>query len=43
MGVYDRKGSLAKGKDADIIILDGDLNLRAVWAQGKLVEGTNTL
>lgn len=43
MGVYDRKGSLSKGKDADIMILDNDLNLRAVWAMGKLVEGTNTL
>ena len=43
MGVYDRKGSLSKGKDADIMILDSDLNLRAVWAMGKLVEGTNTL
>ena len=43
MGVYDRKGSLQKGKDADILILDHDLNIRAVWAQGKLVEGTFTL
>ncbi len=32
MGVYDRKGSLQKGKDADILILDQDLNIRAVWA-----------
>ena len=43
MGVYDRKGSLQRGKDADIIILDKDLNLRAVWAMGKLVDGTNKL
>ena len=43
MGVYDRKGSLQKGKDADILILDQDLNIRAVWAMGKLVEGTCTL
>lgn len=43
MNVYDRKGSLARGKDADVMILDKDLNLRAVWAMGKLVEGTNTL
>lgn len=40
MGVYDRKGSLAKDKDADVIVLDKDLNLRAVWAMGKLVNGT---
>ena len=42
-GVYDRKGSLQRGKDADIQILDKDLNVRAVWAMGKLVEGTNKL
>lgn len=43
MGVYDRKGSLAKGKDADILSLDKDLNIKAVWAMGKIVEGTNQL
>jgi N-acetylglucosamine-6-phosphate deacetylase len=40
MGVYDRKGSLEKDKDADIVILDDNLNVRAVWAMGKVVEGT---
>ena len=43
MGVADRKGTLEKGKDADILSLDDDLNVRAVWAMGKIVEGTNTL
>lgn len=43
MGVYDRKGSLQKGKDADIIVMDADLNIRAVWAMGKLVSETNSL
>lgn len=43
MGVIDRKGTLEKGKDADIMALDNDLNVRAVWAMGELVEGTNTL
>ncbi len=43
MGVYDRKGSLQKGKDADIIVMDEDLNVRAVWAVGKLVPETNTI
>ena len=42
MNVYDRKGSLQKDKDADIMILDDDLNVRAVWAMGELVEGTST-
>ena len=32
-----------RGKDADIIALDRDLNVRAVWAMGQLVEGTNKL
>ena len=40
MNVYDRKGSLQKDKDADILSLDEKLNIRAVWAMGKLVEGT---
>ena len=43
MGVSDRKGSLEKGKDADIVILDDDLQIRAVWQMGNLVEETNTL
>ena len=43
MGVYDRKGSLQKDKDADILIMDKDLNIRAVWQAGNLVEETNTL
>lgn len=34
MGVDDRKGSLQKDKDADIVILDKDLNVRAVWQYG---------
>ena len=43
MGVYDRKGSLQKGKDADIIVMDDNLNIRAVWAMGELVPGTFTI
>ena len=43
MNVFDRKGSLEQGKDADILILDDELNVRSVWSMGKLVEGTNTL
>ena len=34
MGVDDRKGSLQKDKDADILILDDELNVRAVWQGG---------
>lgn len=43
MNVYDRKGSLQKGKDADIIVMDEDLKIRAVWAMGKSVPETDTL
>ena len=43
MNVYARKGSLQKGKDADIIVMDEDLKIRAVWAMGKLVPETDTL
>ena len=43
MGVDDRKGSLQRGKDADIVILDRKYNVRAVWSMGKLVPETNTL
>ena len=43
MGVLDRKGTLERGKDADILALDRDLNVRAVWSMGEIVEGTNKL
>lgn len=43
MEVFDRKGSLQKGKDADMIVMDEELKIRAVWAMGKLVPGTDTL
>lgn len=35
MGIYDRKGSLQRGKDADILILDDDIKLLKVFAMGK--------
>ena len=38
MGVYDRKGSIAKGKDADIMMFDKDLNLTGVVQMGREVE-----
>lgn len=38
MGIYDRKGSLEAGKDADIIIMNENLELQGVWTMGREVE-----
>ena len=38
MGVYDRKGSLEKGKDADIIFFDKDHELTFVMQMGRIVR-----
>ena len=43
MGVSDRTGTLQRGKDADIIIMDRNLAVRAVWSMGNLVPAANTL
>ena len=43
MGVSERTGTLQRGKDADIIVMDRNLNIRAVWSMGKLVPDTNML
>ena len=43
MGVLGRTGTLQRGKDADIIIMDRNLAIRAVWSMGHLVEEANTL
>jgi N-acetylglucosamine-6-phosphate deacetylase len=41
MGVYDRKGSLQRGKDADIIIMNPDLYLTHVIQMGRNIEPAN--
>lgn len=38
MDVYDRKGSICKHKDADIIVMDKNLNLTHVIAMGEIVS-----
>ena len=37
MGVFDRKGSIEEGKDADIIVFDRDINLSYVMQMGNEV------
>ena len=43
IGIGDRKGTLQRGKDADIVILDKNINVRCVFSAGEMVEGTNTM
>lgn len=37
MGIADRKGTLEKGKDADIILFDDDINIDKTIVGGKIV------
>ena len=43
IGISDQKGSLQKGKDADIVILDKDINVRCVFSKGEIIDGTCTI
>lgn len=36
IGVYDRKGSIAVGKDADILIVDKELNIKYTICRGEI-------
>ena len=38
MGIYGRKGSLKAGKDADIVIMNRDLQVEGVWAMGRRIQ-----
>lgn len=40
MRVNDRKGTLQRDKDADILILDDKLDVRCIWQMGRIVENT---
>ncbi|MDY3919096.1 MAG: N-acetylglucosamine-6-phosphate deacetylase [Candidatus Limivivens sp.] len=37
-GLYDRYGSITPGKTANLVLLDPDLNLKAVYLRGKEVK-----
>ncbi|NCU17712.1 N-acetylglucosamine-6-phosphate deacetylase [Pallidibacillus pasinlerensis] len=36
IGVYDRKGSITVGKDADLLLVDDDLNIRYTFCCGEI-------
>lgn len=38
MGIYDRKGSIEEGKDADIIMFDADQQVTFVMQAGKVIK-----
>ena len=38
MGLYDRRGSIAPGKAADLAILDADLSIKGVLLDGKWIR-----
>jgi len=40
IGIYDRKGSIAVGKDADILLIDENLNIKYTFCRGKRTTGT---
>ncbi|MDR2655070.1 MAG: N-acetylglucosamine-6-phosphate deacetylase [Oscillospiraceae bacterium] len=40
IGVYDRKGSVAPGKSADLVILNPDLSVKNVILRGKVLAET---
>ena len=38
VGIYDRKGSIADGKDADLVLLDEDAKISEVFVMGNKQE-----
>ena len=37
LGIYDRTGSIAVGKQADLVLLDDSLQVTSTWVQGRQV------
>lgn len=38
IGVFDRKGSIADGKDADLVVLNGENRVDMVFCRGRMLE-----
>ena len=43
IGIYDRRGSLAPGKQADVVLLDEDLKIRGIVKDGVVVKKTEQM
>jgi N-acetylglucosamine-6-phosphate deacetylase len=41
MGVSEQKGSLAKGKDADVVIFNDQVEVQQTFVKGRLVYQIN--
>lgn len=39
LGIDHRTGSFAKGKQADVVLLNGDLKIEEVWVKGRRIGG----
>ena len=37
LGVFNKKGSISVGKDADLLLFDDDIRIKAVYLAGKEV------
>ena len=38
IGVFDKKGSIAEGKDADLVVLDEENNVTDTFVMGKQIS-----
>ena len=43
LGVNDKKGSLASGKDADIVIFDKDIRIETTIVKGRVVYSRDSV
>ena len=43
LGIEHRKGSIEKGKDADLVLLDTSFSIKAVWRGGALVNESSLI